>query len=147
MANKFDHGDEIKEALKQCPDWLKQRIALQSRNLMFIHRIQGARVSAKTCQTLLNTMGLLIAKVLFDKAAADAEAFINNLGQPAPAEIVAPALEIAVEPKKCAQCGTADEYACHGESADTCTDCMHDNAQKIRDAAGPSVPGVGCGGV
>lgn len=104
MARKINQGDEIQQAIKQCPDWLKARIVTQSRNLLALHRIQGARVSTQTCLTLLNTQGLLIAKLLFDKAAQDADDFIKQLEQPAECACV-PATDNVDVKGTCMQCG------------------------------------------
>lgn len=65
---------ELNEALKQCPPWLQQRISIQARNLLMLHRLEAAPVSPKTANTLLVTMGVLVAKIIFDQAREQMEA-------------------------------------------------------------------------
>ncbi|MFA7333631.1 MAG: hypothetical protein WC130_04965 [Kiritimatiellia bacterium] len=64
---------EIKDAIDACPPWLQRRISIQARNLLMLHRVGNADVSAKTALTLLTSMGLLVSKIIFDQAKADYE--------------------------------------------------------------------------
>lgn len=60
----------LEQAVKECPDWLKPRIATLASNLCMLHRIQHAPVSEKTTRQMLVAMGFLLTKIIFDYAKA-----------------------------------------------------------------------------